>query len=213
MSAAQCQQVLAAQGDAGTAALALQAAPEPAFKRPRVEPLAIQDEFPDSASDSEAPPLPPPPTPPAGASVPHDVTPLSSPSDTSSSSESTSSSSTPTDGSNSSDSTPPDDEFPEASDESDAEVPRCILGQRTHIEQHKNAKDRGIRVWCCEAAHGASCRLFRSVHIDQDIFGPRAAALFLETWLARAREGHGRPHRSWRPSRADVRAYAASREP
>jgi hypothetical protein len=85
------------------------------------------------------------------------------------------------------------------------DLPQDILGCRVFVESH-NPRDRGLRVTCC---HHEGCKKFRSLNQDVEVFGPRAAFMFLETWVSRAHSVAD--HAAYKPSRRDIRQYLASK--
>ena len=85
-----------------------------------------------------------------------------------------------------------------------------IEGQKVTRETHilpSGVEAVGVRVHCCNINHG-KCRLFRSIRLGTDRYGPRAAQYYLGAWLRIAFEsGDKAGHR--KPTSAEVDAYAA----
>ena len=65
----------------------------------------------------------------------------------------------------------------------------------------------GYRVRC---PHHSLCRCFKSAHVDADIFGALAPVFFLGAWVKQGADMPAEEHRTWRPGRRDVRAFADS---
>jgi hypothetical protein len=90
------------------------------------------------------------------------------------------------------------------------DVPAFILGQRvrreTHYRNNGGVSCEGIRVQCLNPLHEHS--RFRSMHMDTDIFGPRAAEFYLWAWLTEAAGMTCEEHTRYQPSRADIREIA-----
>lgn len=92
-----------------------------------------------------------------------------------------------------------------------ADVPREILGQ--HVMRIKGRSHSGwsyndrIGVRCSNKTH-RTCTKSRSLALGVDVFGPRAAEIFLATWLSHGHKPE-KEHREYLPSVADMRAYLA----
>ena len=86
------------------------------------------------------------------------------------------------------------------------EIEGCKLGVP---ESHDGKTDIGFRVKY--PRHGAECRMFRSVHLDVEYFGILAAPYFIGCWAKAAAHMSLDEHRKFKPSKAQVRAYIASR--
>lgn len=91
-------------------------------------------------------------------------------------------------------------------------VPREISGQRvTRVSGRHDGtwsyNDR-ISVRCCNPRH-PTCSKSRSLTLDRDVFGPRAAEYFLGAWLS-ASDLPEAAHKRFVPSRAEVRSYMES---
>ena len=94
------------------------------------------------------------------------------------------------------------DEEVDGDQEDDYEYPTSIGG--VHVTMESHGVDKGLRVTC---PHHANCRCYRSVRLDVDIFGRRAAEFFIQTWLAHPEKPD---HNTWKPSRSDIRSFLAS---
>ena len=92
------------------------------------------------------------------------------------------------------------------------DFPVEIDGQRVGVETHADGS-AGLRINCNNPAHGKDCRKYRSVRLETEVFGHRAAEFFLGAWLEHSfhDELYGR-HSTWKPGRAMVRAYAAAHQ-
>ena len=88
------------------------------------------------------------------------------------------------------------------------EAPDAIFGQRVKVEHHRDRKDVGLRISCCNADH-ANCRRYRSVFLWTERHGPGAAKVWLECWLNKSLSMSADRHRRFRPKLADVKAYLA----
>jgi hypothetical protein len=90
-------------------------------------------------------------------------------------------------------------------------VPRVILGQ--HVSRIKGRSGGGwsyfdrISVRCNNWEH-PNCLRSRSLALDRDLFGPRAAELFLACWLQASDHLDEAAHKKHVPSRADCRLLA-----
>ena len=87
------------------------------------------------------------------------------------------------------------------------EIPRSILGVKVHVDTHYQKGTKGLRVMC---PHKEGCNCYRSLHLWYRDFGASSAAKYLECWLSHARTMKVEVHRSWRPSKRDVRMYLDS---
>jgi hypothetical protein len=96
-----------------------------------------------------------------------------------------------------------------AGDEQEFEVPEFILGQRVRQETHYRngvVASTGIRAQCMNPLHDHS--RFRSLNMDTDIFGPRAAEFHLWVWLSESFSMDCERHAKYKPPRAEVRQIA-----
>lgn len=88
-------------------------------------------------------------------------------------------------------------------------APNEILGTavafiRGRADDSWHYKDR-LSVKCPNAAHGR-CNKSRSLALDVEVFGPRAAEAYLGAWLQKADMPEG-AHARYKPTRAEMRAY------
>ena len=73
------------------------------------------------------------------------------------------------------------------------------MGQPVKLEA--TARGRGLKMCCPNPAHNGHSR-YRSILLDVQLFGPRAAEYFFGAWYMNAREA---AHRD--PTRAEVREF------
>jgi hypothetical protein len=87
--------------------------------------------------------------------------------------------------------------------------PEYILGQKVVVERKfypdGSLASEGIRVKCQNPFHGGHSR-YRSVRLDNDRHGMRAAEFYLWAWLSESFSRSEGDHHVWRPGRADVQA-------
>lgn len=93
-------------------------------------------------------------------------------------------------------------------------VPDQILGQAVVVVQGRHDarwsySDR-LTIRCRNPDHGR-CTKSRSLALDRDVFGPRAAEGYLGAWLLRS-DLPAAEHSKHKPSRADIRAYLDTHE-
>jgi hypothetical protein len=88
-------------------------------------------------------------------------------------------------------------------------IPVMISGQVVAREVHRNldgsVQAEGIRVKCPNPCHNGHSK-YRSLRLDQDLFGRRAAEFYLKAWIAEAHTLDERDHRVHRPTRGSVQA-------
>ena len=82
--------------------------------------------------------------------------------------------------------------------------PEMIRGVQVRPRFKTNTNKWGIEVTC---PHHDNCRKFRTLDLNTDIFGHRAAEYFLGAWLMTPNPPNGKPHKRWFPARNDVREY------
>lgn len=90
--------------------------------------------------------------------------------------------------------------------------PREILGQTvTYVRGRADARwlyhDR-LSVKCNNPDH-IQCKRSRSMELDRDVFGERAAEAFLGAWLLKSHLSQSR-HKKWAPTRAEMREFLAA---
>jgi hypothetical protein len=97
------------------------------------------------------------------------------------------------------------------SEPEEPEYPTHILGQHVTLEVKRGPSGaiigRGLRVVCMNPAHNSHSR-YRSVILDNDKFGNRAAEFYLQAWLTSAYEQTEEKHKGWRPPVSVVREIA-----
>ena len=82
--------------------------------------------------------------------------------------------------------------------------PEMIRGVQVRPRFKTITNKWGIEVTC---PHHDNCRKFRTLDLNTDIFGHRAAEYFLGAWLMTPNPPNGKPHKRWFPTRNDVREY------
>ena len=95
--------------------------------------------------------------------------------------------------------------------ENEIHLPKSILGQDVGVET-KVAPDgslhQGLRVKCRNAAHRdqVSCSKYRSLNVDVETFGDKAAEYYLSCWLTMDHLDAD-AHKATKPTRADVQLW------
>ena len=82
--------------------------------------------------------------------------------------------------------------------------PEMMQGVRARPRFKTTTRKWGIEVTC---PHHANCRRFRTLDLHTDVFGHRAAELYLALWLTTPNPPNGKRHNRWFPTRAEIRAY------
>ena len=91
------------------------------------------------------------------------------------------------------------------------DIPDRIFGQRVALETHRKrdgtVRDQGLRIVCNNVGH-LSCKAFRSIRVQRNIFGPRAAEFYLGCWLSLS-GCDAEHHKRLKPSVAQIHEYIA----
>ena len=80
----------------------------------------------------------------------------------------------------------------------DPTMPAFLLGQRVSVESKLDGRI-GLRVRCLNPAHG-ECKKYRSLRMQTDKYGPKAAVYYLTAWLEASHADLPQPHNKWKPS-------------
>ena len=82
--------------------------------------------------------------------------------------------------------------------------PATIMGQAVAPKWQKKQNKWGVVVQCLRHP---GCEKYRTLGLEEEIFGPRAVEFYLGAWLLGAAYRPMEEHRPWKPKRKDVRDY------